>query len=241
MEQVLLSSTCRQWLSRVQAPAPRLVPAVGPRPAGERSLIHVTCTHSPSSSLPACQACECSLIQPTAPAAETIPVNRGPAEHACGSTHDALHATLPTLASRVVLVPAGLLAGHHTLGRRHASQDHLDSVTSMRDQLGLPSTAPPGPKWVNNGTPVRQRDGSTHVEVATCLPQLLNRRSVRRLGWPSVSERVPRGVRHQLRELRVVHQESLLGLADKGSAGCTVASEGLLAGGGRAASVATSE
>ena len=79
------------------------------------------------------------------------------------------------------------------------------------------------------------------VEVATCLPQLLERRSVRRLGWPSVSERVLEGVRHQLRELRVVHQELPLGLAGKGLAGCTVALGGLLAGEGLAASVATSE
>ena len=108
----------------------------------------------------------------------------------------------------------------------------------MREQPGLPSTAPPGPKQVNDGTP--QGDSSTHVEMATCLPQLLDRRSVRRLGWTSVSKRLLRGVRHQLRELRVVHQESLLVLADKGLASCTVASEGLLAGGGRAASVAAS-
>ncbi len=64
-----------------------------------------------------------------------------------------------------------------------------------------------------------------HIEVATCLPQLLNRRSVRRLGWTSASERVLEGVRHQLRELRVVHQELLSGLAGKGWAGCAVASE----------------
>ena len=79
-----------------------------------------------------------------------------------------------------------------------------------------------------------------HVEVATCLP---HRRSVRRLGWTSASfsERVLEGVRHQLRELRVVNQELLLGLADKDLAGCTVALGVLLAGGGLAASVATSE
>lgn len=66
-----------------------------------------------------------------------------------------------------------------------------------------------------------------HIEVATCLPQLLKRRSVRRLGWTSASasERVLEGVRHQLRELRVVHQELLSGLAGKGWAGCAVASE----------------
>ena len=66
---------------------------------------------------------------------------------------------------------------------------------------------------------------------------------MRRPGWTpaSASERVLEGVRHQLRELSVVNQELLLGLADEGSAGCTVTLEGWLAGGGLAASVATSE
>ena len=59
MKLVLPISTIRQWLSRVRTPAARPVPASKPRAAcqaPECFLIHARCTHSHSSSLPACDS-----------------------------------------------------------------------------------------------------------------------------------------------------------------------------------------